>query len=82
MYLDDLALLCCPETFEPLELVNGVVADADGEIVEGQLRSNTTGKLYPIRNGIPRFVEQAITIAVGTTNGKSLMQEKDSTTKY
>jgi SAM-dependent methyltransferase len=56
VYLDDVNLLCCPATTEPLELVDAVM-DADGEIVSGELRSAPSGKLYPIRNGIPRFVQ-------------------------
>jgi ubiquinone/menaquinone biosynthesis C-methylase UbiE/uncharacterized protein YbaR (Trm112 family) len=58
LYSEDLALLCCPLTFEPLELVDPV-ADADGEIIAGNLCSVLSGNLYPIRNGIPRFVEQS-----------------------
>ena len=54
MYLDDLNLLCCPVTAEPLELIDAVT-DLDGEVVLGELRSVPSGKLYPIRNGIPRF---------------------------
>jgi SAM-dependent methyltransferase len=56
MYSHDIELLCCPATGERLELIDGV-ADADGEIVTGKLRSVPGGRLYPIRNGIPRFVE-------------------------
>ena len=56
MYIDDLSLLCCPVTSEPLEFVDAV-EDANGEIVTGALRSVPSGKLYPILNGIPRFVE-------------------------
>jgi ubiquinone/menaquinone biosynthesis C-methylase UbiE/uncharacterized protein YbaR (Trm112 family) len=56
MYADDINLLCCPVTAEPLELSNSVV-DEDGEIISGELRSVPSGNLYPIRNGIPRFVE-------------------------
>lgn len=58
MYLDDLSLLCCPATAEPLELASGT-ADTNGEIVTGQLRSVVSGNLYPVRNGIPRFVESS-----------------------
>jgi len=56
MYRDDLSLLCCPVTADPLELVD-IVEDADGEIITGTLRSAPGGRRYPIVNGIPRFVE-------------------------
>lgn len=55
MYTDDLSLLCCPLTAQPLELVDGVV-DADGEIMTGKLRSVSSGQLYPVCNGIQCFV--------------------------
>jgi len=55
MYSDDVELLRCPATGERLELVD-YVADADGEVITGKLRS-VSGRIYPIRNGIPRFVE-------------------------
>jgi SAM-dependent methyltransferase len=58
MYADDLNLLCCPVTAEPLELVDAVM-DTDGEIIDGSLRSVPSGKTYLIRNGIPRFVQSS-----------------------
>jgi len=58
MYLDDLSLLCCPATGGPLELIDGI-EDTSGEIVTGTLRGASSGKTYPIVNGIPRFVEQS-----------------------
>lgn len=47
--------LCEPITKLPLQLTNEVV-DSDGNIVSGGLVT-TTGKHYPIINGIPRFVD-------------------------
>jgi len=43
-----------PVTKQPLRLVDET-CDANGEIVEGRLES-ASGRSYPIRNGIPRFV--------------------------
>ena len=56
MYLEDLSLLCCPLTSEPLEFAD-TVSDESGEIMSGQLVSAPSGNRYDIRNGIPRFVE-------------------------
>lgn len=49
-----LSYLCEPITKLPLELVNAVVG-ADGNIRSGELVS-TSGRTYPIINGIPRFL--------------------------
>jgi uncharacterized protein YbaR (Trm112 family)/SAM-dependent methyltransferase len=46
--------LCDPITGEPLLLTNPR-KDENGMIVDGQLR-NSSGKNYPIINGIPRFI--------------------------
>lgn len=56
MYIDDLSLLCCPKSRAPLELAEDHERAADGEILEGILAS-PSGDRYPIRGGIPRFVD-------------------------
>ena len=50
-----LDFLCEPITKTPLQLVDAVT-DGDGNIQSGG-RVATTGKRYPIINGIPRFVD-------------------------
>lgn len=49
-----LQYLCDPETKESLELIDPVY-DGDDTILSGGLR-NSAGHVYPIVNGIPRFV--------------------------
>jgi SAM-dependent methyltransferase len=49
-----LPLLCEPSTGADLELLGTKVRN--GETWEGTVRSTLTGKEYPIRQGIPRFV--------------------------
>jgi len=49
-----LSLLCEPSSGADLELLASKVRN--GEIWEGIFRSTLTGKEYPIRQGIPRFV--------------------------
>jgi 2-polyprenyl-3-methyl-5-hydroxy-6-metoxy-1,4-benzoquinol methylase len=39
-----------------LHLADGATQDADGEILEGELISGQGDHVYPVRNGIPRFV--------------------------
>jgi ubiquinone/menaquinone biosynthesis C-methylase UbiE/uncharacterized protein YbaR (Trm112 family) len=56
MYEEDLGLLCCPESFEPLEIAEIATREVDGEIIEGLLSTKSSGRCYPIQNGIPRFV--------------------------
>ena len=51
-----LELICDPIEKTPLELTSVEGRDGD-RIITGTLRSST-GRSYPIRNGIPRFVEQ------------------------
>ena len=58
MYDEDIALLRCPETMDPLTLVEATLRDEDGEILTGTLKGVTQGKTYPIENGIPRFTEK------------------------
>lgn len=55
MYKEDLDLLCCPETAEALQLFEVTAFGADGEIIEGVI--GTASKRYPIRKGIPRFID-------------------------
>jgi SAM-dependent methyltransferase len=50
-----LKLLCDPVSRDPLEL-HDELFDERGQIVAGYLKS-PTGAQYPIRNGIPRFVQ-------------------------
>jgi arsenite methyltransferase len=46
-------LLADPLDMSPLDLE--AIADEDGEVMEGALRS-ASGRTYPVRNGIPRFL--------------------------
>ena len=55
MYQDDVAMLRCPETGAPLAIEAGAECAADGEVLEGTLTGGA--RPYPIRNGIPRFIE-------------------------
>jgi SAM-dependent methyltransferase len=56
MWTEDLALLVCPRSGSPLELADVASKADDGEILSGTLRS-AEGVTYPIRDGIPRFVD-------------------------
>jgi SAM-dependent methyltransferase len=56
MYERDLPLLVCPKDLTPLALRGAPVRAADGEILDGELVS-AAGAVYPITNGIPRFIE-------------------------
>ena len=56
MYSEDLPLLCCPISREPLEVSSVTQTDDDGEILEGELVSVGSGHSYQITTGIPRFV--------------------------
>ena len=47
--------LCEPVTKSLLDLVNPIY-DQEGNIISGQLVS-ISGKVYPITNGIPRFID-------------------------
>ena len=53
-----LDILCDPISKEPLSL-NEDVRDADGSILEGILES-PSGRKFRIRNGIPRFLPEAV----------------------
>ncbi len=55
MYDVDLELLRCPATGEPLQVLAATTRAADGELLEGCVGTATTS--FPVRNGIPRFVE-------------------------
>lgn len=58
-----LDVLCDPDTKEPLRL-RDEVTDANGRIVEGYLET-PSGRRYPIRGGVPRFVApSALTASV------------------
>jgi SAM-dependent methyltransferase len=50
-----LRLLACPSCGEGLILHAG--REEDGEVMEGVLRSPGCGREYPVRRGVPRFVE-------------------------
>ena len=52
----DVEILRCPVTGEELRLAEMSRRGPDGEVLEGLLAS-TGGLQYPVRNGIPRFVE-------------------------
>lgn len=56
MYAEDVSLLVCPKTREPLSLGRVDQRDEDGEILAGELVNPVTGQCYPIVSGIPRFV--------------------------
>jgi SAM-dependent methyltransferase len=56
MFKEDIGLLCCPETGESLAFKSITRVDGDGEVLEGTLVSERSGKDYPIANGIPRFI--------------------------
>ncbi len=60
MNRDLLPLLCDPGTRAPLTLRDAEV-DARGQVVSGTLVSATGGE-FPIVNGIPRFVSQAVAL--------------------
>ena len=57
MYDADIELLACPKTGRKLVLSEVASRELDGEIVKGQLKEPTEGRLYEIRNGIPRFID-------------------------
>ena len=57
MYPEDIHLLHCPTGGGPLMLADGAALDEDGEIISGTLSTADGGAHYPIRNGIPRFVD-------------------------
>lgn len=54
--------LCEPNSKAPLELLDAVL-DSNGNIQSGGLRG-TSGRIYPIVNGIPRFVSSVSTKTV------------------
>lgn len=56
--------LCDPVTREPLRLVNARKG-ADGRILAGELVS-PSGGVYPVRDGIPRFVDPSLVEAVAS----------------
>lgn len=56
MYLEDICLLCCPITGDPLTIKSIYEQDSDGEIIRGELCSVPSENIYLIANGIPRFV--------------------------
>jgi ubiquinone/menaquinone biosynthesis C-methylase UbiE/uncharacterized protein YbaR (Trm112 family) len=56
MFAEDIKFLCCPLTKEFLIINQVLKTDIDGEILEGELKSISSAKIYPITNGIPRFV--------------------------
>ncbi len=56
MYERDRPLLACPHDLSPLSLRGDPVRAQDGELLEAELVS-AAGKIYPVTNGIPRFIE-------------------------
>lgn len=57
MYDEDVVLLRCPESGEPLAITAVTARGADGEILTGTLTGLSRAKTYPIEDGIPRFTE-------------------------
>lgn len=55
MYEDDIGYLRCPKTGEELRIKSVESRADDGEILEGVLSGDSFS--YPVRNGIPRFIE-------------------------
>jgi 2-polyprenyl-3-methyl-5-hydroxy-6-metoxy-1,4-benzoquinol methylase len=55
----DVDLLVCPHTGNSLAISDIALRDPSGEIEEGTLKEPITGRTYPIRNGIPRFINDA-----------------------
>ena len=55
MYEADLSLLCCPHSKGALSIETVTTRGDGGEILEGVLRAGE--RRYPIRRGIPRFVD-------------------------
>jgi uncharacterized protein YbaR (Trm112 family) len=58
-----LPLLICPDTGEPLS-IRSVNERRDDDILSGVL-STPSWRTYPIRNGVPRFVETHYATAFG-----------------
>lgn len=59
MYENDLEYLAEPFTQSVFQVGRVDQRAADGEVLEGTLLSVDSGREYPIRNGIPRFVSDA-----------------------
>jgi uncharacterized protein len=57
MYSEDVELLCCPSCRSDLQLSGDPQTDSDGEILSGSLTCSDCGKMYVIRDAVPRFVE-------------------------
>lgn len=51
-------ILACPEDKAPLELA--VSKELDGEVVDGTLTCTQCGFVYPIAEGIPNLLPQAM----------------------
>lgn len=71
-----LDLLACPENGGPLTL-RDEVRDAHGRIVTGQLLSSS-GRAYPIRGGIPRFVDSDKYVTSFTMQRKYMQSRFDN----
>lgn len=59
MQEQDVGLLVCPKTLRSLVVANVSERGPDGEIEEAILKEPESGRTYPIRGGIPRFVDDA-----------------------
>ena len=71
-----LDLIVCPRTKEPLALRSTEVRE-DGDIVTGTLVS-PSGACYPIRNGIPRFVDSHYASAFGLQWNRHALTQIDN----
>lgn len=59
MHQEDTGLLCCPSCRVDLHFSKIGETSKDGEILSGTLNCSACGKQYDVRNGIPRFVNDA-----------------------
>jgi SAM-dependent methyltransferase len=58
MFASDVELLRSPKNGKMLRLTDVSETTSDGEVIEGYLVDQANETKYPIRNGIPRFVDQ------------------------
>lgn len=61
------SLLCCPACQGDLEIYESTIIASDQHIIEGQLKCSACSSVYPILNGVPRFVQDKFTTEVSQT---------------